>query len=62
MTTSLTSLAKDSEVDIEVASLYREYQFRKTFGGSHDDFLNQPRNVTDWLIAINNTMNEVQRG
>jgi hypothetical protein len=32
------------------------------FGGSHEDFLNQPRSVTDWLIAIDNTMNEVERG
>jgi len=38
--------------------MVREYQFRKILGGSHDDFLNQPKNVTDWMIAIHNALNE----
>ena len=41
-------------------SLFREYQFRKTFGGSHDDFLNQPITNTEWLLAIDSIVNKVQ--
>ena len=50
---------KDAEVDAELSSLFREYKFRKEFGGSHEDFLNQPRETTEWLIAIHGMVNEV---
>ena len=53
---------KDAEVDTEVSDLYREYQFRKTFGGSHEDFMNQPIQITEWLIAIDGIINEVKNG
>jgi len=49
-------------VDHEVSNLYREHRFRKALGGSHEDFMNQPREITDWLLAIDDLMNEVQRG
>jgi hypothetical protein len=44
-------------VDSEVISYFREYRFRAKFGGSHDDFLTQPREVTDWLMAIDGIVN-----
>lgn len=49
-------------MDSEVTTLYREYRFRKEFGGSHEDFLNQPREITDWLLAIDRIVSEAQRG
>jgi len=45
-----------------VSNLFREYQFRKTFGGSHEDYLSQPREITDWLLEIEKVMNEVRNG
>jgi len=45
-----------------MADLFREYQFRKTFGGSHEDFMNQPRQVTEWLLAIDGMVEEVKNG
>jgi hypothetical protein len=45
-----------------VSDLFREYQFRKAFGGSHEDFMNQPMQITEWLIAIEGIMNEVKNG
>jgi len=41
---------------------FREHRFRKTYGGSHEDFLDQPRHVTDWLLAIARTEQEVSNG
>jgi len=46
----------DVSVDSEVMSYWREYQFRKTFGGSHKDFMNQPVVITNWLTEIHNRM------
>ena len=48
---------KEVEVSSEVLAYWREYQFRKTFGGSHKDFLDQPIVVTEWLTEIENMMN-----
>jgi len=31
-------------------------------GGSHEDFMNQPRDTTDWLLEIDAVMNEVRNG
>jgi hypothetical protein len=53
---------KDAEVDAEVAHLFREVRFRKVFGGSHDDFLEQPVDVTDWMLQIETVIQEVQNG
>lgn|GEM_PF-2047465 len=47
---------------MELLGYYREHRFRKIYGGSHKDFLEQPRQVTDWLLAIANVEQEVQNG
>jgi hypothetical protein len=39
---------------------WREYLFRKTFGGTHEDFLDQPTMTTEWLIAIHNTVEAIR--
>jgi hypothetical protein len=49
-------------VDPELSDLTREYRFRKALGGSHEEFLDQPRQVTDWLLAIDQVFREVERG
>jgi len=43
-------------------ALYREHRFRKTYGGSHSEFMDQPRQITDWLIAIASVEREVENG
>ena len=43
-----------------MASLWREHRFRKMYGGSHEDFLEQPRVVTEWLLAIAKVEQEVE--
>lgn len=53
---------KDADVDPDLLGWFREYQFRKSFGGSHQDFMAQPRLVTEWLLAIDSTVNGVQSG
>jgi hypothetical protein len=42
--------------------MYREWSFRKAFGGSHQDFMDQPYGVTEWLLAIENMMNGMDDG
>jgi hypothetical protein len=50
------------DVDPELASLIREYQFRKTFSVSHEDYMNEPHNNVTWLLAIDRTFKEAQDG
>jgi hypothetical protein len=40
----------------------REYQFRSSFGGSHEDFMSQPREVTEWMLAIDGIYKEIKNG
>jgi len=42
--------------------MFKEYQFRKLFGGSHKDFLEQPVANTEWLLAIDAIVNKVNNG
>jgi len=42
--------------------MYREYRFRSKFGGSHKDFLDQPVMTTEWLVQIDNVVQEVTNG
>ena len=37
----------------------REYQFRSTFGGTHEQFLDEPILVTQWLNAVKAVVNDV---
>jgi len=53
---------KKAEVDPEVTGYFREHRFRKIYGGSHKDFLDQPVQVTDWLLAIANTEKKAENG
>jgi hypothetical protein len=50
----------ETEVDEEVSAWFREYQFRKVFSITHEDFLEQPIEVTDWLNDIDRIVNEVE--
>ena len=43
-------------------AFYREYRFRSTFACSHEDYLDQPVSTTEWLIAIDNLVRELQNG
>ncbi len=38
-------------------SYYREYSFRQVFGGSHEDYMTQPLEVTDLLSQIHGRLN-----
>jgi hypothetical protein len=49
-------------VDPEVAAHLREVRFRKTFGGSHEDFMNQPMDTTAWMLEIDRIETQVQNG
>ena len=51
---------KESEVDEELLTLMREYNFRKTFGGSHEDFLDEPVLHSQWFNAISGIIGEIQ--
>lgn len=43
------------------AEWYREYRFRKVFPGvTHDEFLDEPGDAVDWLLAINRMVEEVE--
>ena len=35
----------------------REYRFRKLFGLTHEQYLDEPVDIVDWLIAIDNEVN-----
>jgi len=48
--------------DDELAGLWREYRFRKAFGCSHEEFLDQPTRITDWLLALDNLHQELSHG
>ena len=50
------------EPDQESLSYLREYNFRRRFGGSHDDFMNQPLEVTEMLIALDARLGENSSG
>lgn len=39
-------------VDAELVGLHREYLFRKTFGGSHADYVDELAENVDWLLLI----------
>jgi hypothetical protein len=45
-------------VDPEIAEMVYEYHYRQIFHMSHEDYLNEPRGLIDWMIAIHNTMQE----
>jgi hypothetical protein len=42
--------------------MFREWNFRKAFGGSHQDFMDQPQAVTEWLMAIDKMTSEMNNG
>ena len=37
-----------------MASLYHEYQYRRTFHMGHEAFLDEPRDVIAWMNRIDN--------
>ena len=45
-----------------MASLIREYQFRKVFNVSHEDYMNEPHSNVTWLLAIDRTFKEAENG
>ena len=47
------------EPDAETYSWFREYSFRKTFGGSHAEFIEQPVSATEWLLAIDKRLSDL---
>lgn len=38
----------------------REYQFRKAFSATHEEFLDNPVKNTQWLLAIEGAHTEVE--
>lgn len=53
---------KDADVDPELAGLFREYQFRKLFGTTHEQYLDEPMATVEWLLAIHGLVSEVEHG
>lgn len=47
-------------VDAELLEMHREYLFRKSFGGSHEDYLDELRENVSWMLLIQGTMNEAE--
>jgi hypothetical protein len=39
-------------VDSELLGRHREYLFRKTFGGSHKDYLDETLEDVQWMLLI----------
>lgn len=37
----------------------REVQFRRTFGGSHENYLDEPMVNAQWMVIVANLMDEV---
>lgn len=50
--------AVDRVPDDEMLSYLAEYRFRKAFGASHEDFLNQPTVVTLVLSELDQELNK----
>ena len=40
--------------------MFREYSFRKLFGGTHEQYLDEPSELIDWLVSIDATVKEVE--
>jgi hypothetical protein len=40
--------------------MMREFTFRKTFGGSHEQFLDEPILTSQWFNAISGIIGEIQ--
>lgn len=51
---------KEAEVDDDLLALMREYNFRKTFGGSHEEYLDEPLLISQWFNAITGIIGELQ--
>jgi len=45
-----------------VLAFYREHRFRKTYGGSHSEFMAQPVLLTEWMLAVAEIEREVANG
>jgi len=41
--------------------MWREYNFRKVFGGTHEEYLDEPSELVDWLISIDVMAKELRR-
>jgi len=42
--------------------MFREYAFRSRFGVTHEQYLDEPSEVIDWLVSIDATVKGVERG
>ena len=42
--------------------MFREYQYRKLFAISHEQYLDEPVSTVEWLLAINAVVSEVEHG
>jgi hypothetical protein len=40
--------------------LFREYNFRRTFGGSHEEFMDEPVLISQWFNSFTQIIGEIQ--
>lgn len=43
-------------VDADLRNLWIEYAYRKLFPMSHNEYLEEPIGIVEWLVAIHNEM------
>ena len=51
---------KTTEVDAELAELYREYRYRRLMNASHEEYLDEPRKRVTWFFAIDNAQRQAE--
>lgn len=39
--------------------MFREYKYRKTFNLTHEEYLNEPVSVIEWLMQIDKLVKEL---
>lgn len=42
--------------------MWREYQFRSKFSITHEQYLDEPIHVIEWMIALDNLNSELTNG